>query len=81
LDSGLDLLTFTRIRAASIPRIAWVILVSRNHNWKHSRYHNDLQGFELAARGPLPVQVDGDYIGERERGEARLVPDALRLLA
>jgi diacylglycerol kinase family enzyme len=82
LDSGLDVLAFTRIRAVSIPRIAWGILVSRNHvNWKHASYHSDIQGFELAAGGPLPVQVDGDYIGERERGEVRLVPDALMLLA
>jgi hypothetical protein len=30
-DSGLDLLMITKIRATTIPRIAWGILVSRNH--------------------------------------------------
>jgi diacylglycerol kinase family enzyme len=82
LDSGLDLLMITKIRATTIPRIAWGILVSRNHvNGKNARYHNDIEGYKLVARGPLPVQVDGDYIGEREGGEVRLVPKALTLLA
>jgi diacylglycerol kinase family enzyme len=82
LDSGLDLLMITKIRATTIPRIAWGILVSRNHvNGKNARYHSDIEGYMLVARGPLPVQVDGDYIGEREGGEVRLVPKALTLLA
>jgi diacylglycerol kinase family enzyme len=82
LDSGLDLLVITKVRAMTIPRIAWGLLVSRNHvNGRNARYHHDLEGFELVARGPLPVQVDGDYIGERDHGEVRLVPTALTLLA
>jgi diacylglycerol kinase family enzyme len=82
LDAALDVLVITRIRATTIPRIAWGLLVSRNHiNGKSARYHHDIDGFRLAAKGPLPVQVDGDYIGERDHGEIRLVPKALTLLA
>jgi diacylglycerol kinase family enzyme len=82
LDAALDVLVITRIRATTIPRIAWGLLVSRNHvNGKSARYHHDIDGFGLAAKGPLPVQVDGDYIGERDHGEVRLVPRALTLLA
>jgi diacylglycerol kinase family enzyme len=30
--------------------------------------------------GPLPHQVDGDYLGETEHLEIRCEPDALRLV-
>jgi diacylglycerol kinase family enzyme len=82
LDAALDVLVITKIRATTILRIAWGLLVSRNHvNGRSAHYHHDIDGFRLVARGPLPVQVDGDYIGERDHGEVRLVPKALALLA
>lgn len=81
LDGGLDLLGVAKIRTGTIPRIAWSVLVSRSHvHWKQSRYWHDLQQAHLRSATPLPVQVDGDYIGEWTDAPLELVPKALDLL-
>jgi diacylglycerol kinase family enzyme len=77
----LDFFGLSKIRLGTIPRIAWSVLVSRSHiEWKKSRYHHDVPGGRLTADGPLPVQVDGDYIGESEDLRIDHVPDALDIL-
>lgn len=81
LDGDLDLFGLTRIRTLSIPRIAWAVLVSRSHiRWKTARYFHDVDSARLTADKPLPVQVDGDYLGEWEHAELGLKRDALDLL-
>ena len=81
LDLGLDLLGLTKVHATTIPRIAWSVFVSRSHpHWRNATYHHDIQGATLEAAEPLPVQVDGDYIGELTHARLDLVPDALDLL-
>jgi diacylglycerol kinase family enzyme len=81
LDLGLDFFGLTKIRLGTIPRIIWAVFVSRSHvRWKSAHYHHDVQGGRLTADGPLPVQVDGDYIGELEDLRIDHVPDALDLL-
>jgi diacylglycerol kinase family enzyme len=81
LEKGLDFLGMTKIHASTIPRIAWSVFVSRAHvRWKNSRYITDVtQGF-LRATEPMPVQVDGDHIGELDRAMIRLIPHALDVL-
>ncbi len=81
LDEGLDLFGVKRARAATIARIAWAVLVSRSHvAWRNGIYHHDLAEAAIHCDRPLPVQVDGDYLGESEQVRLELVPDALRLL-
>ena len=81
LEKGLDFLGLTKIRALTIPRIAWSVFVSRAHpHWKNAVYHHDTTGAMLRADEPMPVQVDGDYIGEMTEARVDLVPDALDLL-
>jgi diacylglycerol kinase family enzyme len=81
LDSGLDVLGFTKIHATTIPRLVWSLFVSRSHpGWRNARYHHDVESARLEADIPLPVQVDGDYIGERTEASLSLVPSALDLL-
>jgi diacylglycerol kinase family enzyme len=81
LEKGLDFLAMTAIHTLTIPRIAWSVFVSRAHpRWKNSRYHSDVSVGSLRATRPMPVQVDGDYIGELDRAVIRLVPNALDLL-
>lgn len=81
LDGGLDVLGLTKVRTLTIPRIAWSVLVSRHHpRWRITRYYHDLTEARLVADAPVPVQVDGDYIGEHVELELRLVPSALALL-
>lgn len=81
LDGGLDLLSLAKVRTGTIPRIAWAVLVSRSHvSWKLSRYWHDLTQAHLRSETPLPVQVDGDYVGEWTDASLELVPDALDIL-
>ncbi len=81
LDLGLDVLGLTRIRTATIPRMVWSLFVSRRHpKWRITRYHHDVGSATVTADFPTPVQVDGDYLGEYDRAEFRLVPNALDVL-
>ena len=82
LDLGLDFLGLTKIHATTIPRIVWSLFVSRSHpHWRNATYHHDVTGATLSTPEPLPVQVDGDYIGEMTQARLDLVPEALTLLA
>lgn len=81
LDGGLDVFGLRQITARSVPRIAWAVLVSRGHiRWKSATYHHDVRSLELRADRPLPVQVDGDYIGEWTSAGVELIPDGLDVL-
>jgi diacylglycerol kinase family enzyme len=48
---------------------------------KGVRYHHDASHIEISAEAPFPVQVDGDYIGQRRELSIGLRPDALWLVA
>lgn len=81
LDSGLDIFALRKVHLATIPRVAWGILVSRSHiKWRISRYEHDVSRFTLSADEPMPVQVDGEYLGERSHADFTLVRSALDLL-
>lgn len=81
LDGGLDIFGVRRLRSGTIARIAWAVLVSRSHvRWRDGVYRHDLSEATLRCDRPLPVQVDGDYIGESDTIELGLARDALRLL-
>jgi diacylglycerol kinase family enzyme len=81
LNAGLDIFGLQKVTTQYVPRIAWAILVSRSHvGWKKGSYHHDVRSIDLVADRPLPVQVDGDYIGEWTSAEIRLLPDALDVL-
>jgi len=81
LDEGLDWIAFTKLDTIFVPRIVWALFVSRSHvRWRSSYYHHDTNEAELTADRPLPVQVDGDYIGDMTHARISLVPQALDLL-
>lgn len=81
LEKGLDFLGMTRIHASTIPRIAWAVFVSRAHvRWRNSRYITDVGHGSLRSTEPMPVQVDGDFIGEVDRAMIRMIPNSLDLL-
>lgn len=81
LEKGLCMMGLTKLHATTIPRIAWGVLVSRSHtSWRTSRYWKDFQSAHLRSEEPLPVQVDGDYIGERKQVSLELIPDALEIV-
>jgi diacylglycerol kinase family enzyme len=81
LHKGLDVFALSRIGRGTVPRLAWAFFVSRSHlHWSHSNYHHDVTSVELRAPAPVPVEVDGDYIGEWDRANVALIPSALDLL-
>lgn len=81
LDLGLDVFGVVKVRAVTIPRIAWAVLVSRSHvSWRNGVYRHDLNEATVRCERPLPIQVDGDYIGDHDLVELGVERDALRLL-
>lgn len=81
LDGGLDVFSLSRIRLVTVPRIVWSVFVSRSHvRWRTAHYDHDVEAVTLRADVPLPVQVDGDYVGEQQTAEMRLVRKGLHVL-
>ena len=81
LDGGLDVFGLRRIRTSTVPRLVWALFLTRSHpRWRNVYYHHDVKSLEITAHQPLPVQVDGDYIGLRDSTAISLLPDALNLL-
>ncbi|MGH2819928.1 MAG: diacylglycerol/lipid kinase family protein [Actinomycetota bacterium] len=81
LDGGLDLFGLERLHLTTMPRIAWSVFVGRTHpGWSRTRYYHDFTRARLEADHPLPVQVDGDHLGEWAGCDLRLLPQALDLL-
>jgi diacylglycerol kinase family enzyme len=80
-DAGLDLMALRALRVPSTLRTATQIVSARPdpHGRRVFGLH-DLEEFTLAAERPLAVQVDGDYIGERDMMVFRSEPDALRVV-
>ena len=81
LDEGLDLFALSKVRLPTIPRVIWSTYVSRSHpRWRNGRYFHDRHSASFESYEPLPVQVDGDYIGLHSRGDIELETGALSLV-
>jgi len=52
----------------------------RLRNDRNVSFHSDVTHIEIDGYGPVPHQVDGDYLGDVEHLELRYVPDALSLV-
>jgi diacylglycerol kinase family enzyme len=82
-DSGLDLFGVSSF--AAIP--AWTTVgrliagSSKVGQGRGELLRHDLSEVTLLAQRPVAFQVDGDYLGPRERVTFRSVPDALRVYA
>jgi len=86
LDSGdLSGAVLTRANALDVPTIAVRLLSQRARVAGHRRVHVFDGLTELRVRSaderPVPVQVDGDYIGTHEEAVFSVVPGALQVLA
>jgi diacylglycerol kinase family enzyme len=47
---------------------------------RHVLHLHDQERIEVNCDVPLPVQADGEYVGDRDRVVLEVVPDALSLL-
>jgi diacylglycerol kinase family enzyme len=81
LEKGLDCLALDTYRTPTVLRIlAQTFGKARHVNNPHALYLHDEDQIEVTSETALPVQMDGEYIGDRDRLRLECVPDALSLL-
>jgi diacylglycerol kinase family enzyme len=82
-DGGLDLFALRKLRTFTTLRAVRQILASGGKlpHGKHVLTRHDVPEFTLRADRPLAVQVDGEYVGERETLCLESVPRALSVIA
>lgn len=80
-DCGLDILALRALRMSTVVRTFSQLFAGRNPQGKQVWRGHDLARLRLSARRPLPFQVDGDYLGERQSVQLTAVPDALRVFS
>ena len=75
----------TRANAVDVPTIAWRLLAQRARVGGHRRVRafDGLDGLRVRSvdERPVPVQVDGDYIGTHEEAVFSVLPGGLRVLS
>jgi diacylglycerol kinase family enzyme len=80
-DTGLDLMAMRELHVPSTTRTLQQILTQapQPHGKRVLGLH-DLDSFTLRADRPMAFQLDGDYLGERDKIEFFSVPEALRIV-
>ena len=61
-EGGLDLVAPPHVRARAIPRLTVAAVLGRKAGGV--LYRHDVDGFEIRCREPLPLQVDGEDLGD-----------------
>lgn len=81
-ESGFDVVALRRLPMAYVPRLLWSVFTTGSHiKYKHTLYLNDVDSVTMATRGaPFPIQVDGEYVGDRSTLNIELLRDALWIL-
>jgi diacylglycerol kinase family enzyme len=79
-EQGLDVVAPAAVRAASIPRLAAAALSGRADRARGVVYLHDVDELELRADRPLPLQVDGEDVGDVERAAFVSEPRAANVL-
>jgi diacylglycerol kinase family enzyme len=81
IDGGLGVVTFRSLR---LPTLVGAGLAALGRGTLRGRRHlgfsTEADYVRISGYGPVPYQVDGDFVGEVERLEIRHEPDAIRLL-
>lgn len=81
LAKGLDLFAIDSFGIPTVLRVAAQTLTTARHlRNRHVLYLHDQGRIEVRAAAPLPVQMDGEYLGDRDRLGLEAVPDALSLV-
>lgn len=82
LDRPLSIVTLRTLHAIPLLRILGSALGSGRalRANRHVSFHADVTHVEIDGYGPVPHQVDGDYLGDIEHLDVRYVPDVLSLV-
>ncbi len=79
-DTGIDLYARRSMRLPSAIRgFSQMLAAEPRPRGRGVLLCHDLPGLVLTASRPMPFQVDGDFLGEREQVEIRSVPKALTI--
>jgi len=79
-ESGLDLAAMRHLRTIPTLWAAGGMLSGRGVRGRSALVLHDLREFSLVADRPMHVEVDGDYLGERESLHLQSVPAAIRIV-
>jgi diacylglycerol kinase family enzyme len=80
-DKGLDVVALRGLRLPSTMRtVAQLLSIDGDPHGKQVVRHHDLAGFTVTSSKPQAFQLDGDYLGEREKIRFAAVPHALRVI-
>jgi diacylglycerol kinase family enzyme len=80
-DRGLDVLAVRRLAVFSTTRtMAQLVTRAGDPQGKQVMHLHDQAEFTVIASRPQPFQVDGDYLGERQKVHFVSVPEALRVI-
>lgn len=82
LDRPLSIVTLRTLHAIPLLRILGSALGSGRalRANRNVSFHADVTHVEIDGYGPVPHQVDGDYLGDIEHLDVRYVPDVLSLV-
>jgi diacylglycerol kinase family enzyme len=80
-DTGLDLVAMRRMGLVGTLWSVSGMITATGVRGRNASIYRDLAEFRLSGEVPLPLEVDGDYLGDRTSATFRSVPDALRVIA
>ncbi|MGH2740313.1 MAG: diacylglycerol/lipid kinase family protein [Actinomycetota bacterium] len=81
LDGGIDCFALDRFRVMFLLKQVVRTFGSHRHiRSRHALYVHDQERVEISCDEPLPMQMDGEYIGETTRALIESVPNALSIL-
>jgi len=80
-ELGLDLVAPRSLRAGALPRVAWWVLAGRGQERsRHLLYVHDADELRIVCDAPLPLQVDGEDLGDVGEAHFEAERDALQVL-
>jgi diacylglycerol kinase family enzyme len=81
-DEGLDAFALDRMRTGTVLRVlSGAIRSGRHVRNGHVLSVRDRSRFEIRSEEPLPLQADGEYLGQWDHVVVESVPGALSILA
>jgi diacylglycerol kinase family enzyme len=81
LDDGLDGFAIDTMRLrAVLPVVVSAFGSARHDGWRHVTSISRQRRMAIECDHPMPVQMDGEFVGERSRLLVESVPDALAVL-
>lgn len=83
MESGLDVFGLESLKIRRLPLLIWALFRSGSHTrWKGATYaHNVSRVLIETETEPFPVQVDGEFIGNRQNLKVELVPSGITILS